>query len=82
MKGVKREQGRLRTVDELIEEVEDNVEFYYDDVEVDVEDIPRLAVEDVLYSITLPDTAITQYWDKLIGAAVNKYKMLSEMDRF
>jgi len=72
----------MRTVDELIEEVEQNVEFYYDDVEIDTEDIPRLAVEDVLYGISLPDTAINQYWDKLIRAAVDKYEMLSETDRF
>lgn len=72
----------MRTVDELIEEVEQNVEFYYDDVEIEVEDIPRLAVEDVLYGISLPDTAINQYWDKLIRAAVEKYEMLSEGDRF
>jgi len=72
----------MRTVDELIEEVEENVEMLYDDVEIDVDDIPRLAVEDVLYGITLPDTAIIQYWDKLIRAAVSKYEMLSETDRF
>lgn len=72
----------MRTIDELIEEVEENVEFYYEDIQVEPEDIPRLAVEDVLYSITLPDTAINQYWGKLIRAAVSKYEMLSEMDRF
>lgn len=72
----------MRTVDELIEEVEENVEFYYEDVEVDVDDIPRLAVQDVLYGISLPDTAINQYWDKLISAAVNKYEMLADTDRF
>lgn len=72
----------MRTFDALVEEVEENVELLYDDVEVDVEDIPRLAVQDVLYGITLPDTAINQYWDKLIRAAVSKYEMLSEMDRF
>lgn len=74
--------GAMRTVDELIEEVEENVEFYYDDVEVEPEDIPRLAVEDVLYGISLPDTAITQYWNKLIRAAVSKYEQLAEFDRF
>lgn len=74
--------GAMRTVDELIEEVEQNVEFYYDDVEVELDDIPRLAVQDVLYGITLPDTAINQYWDKLIRAAVSKYEILSEGDRF
>ncbi len=72
----------MRTVDELIEEVEDNVELMYDDVEIDVEDIPRLAVEDVLYGITLPDTAIIQYWDKLIRTAVDKYELISEFERF
>lgn len=72
----------MRTLDALVEEVEQNVEFYYDDVEVDVDDIPRLAVEDVLYGITLPETAINQYWDKLIFAAVEKYKVLSEYERF
>lgn len=72
----------MRTLDALVEEVEQNVEFYYDDVEVDVDDIPRLAVEDVLYGITLPETAINQYWNKLIFAAVEKYKILSESDRF
>lgn len=82
MKATKREEGRMRTVDELIEEVEENVEFYYEDIEVDVDDIPRLAVEDVLYGISLPETAITQYWDKLIMAAVSKYEMLSDTDRF
>lgn len=72
----------MRTVDELIEEVEENVEFYYEDIEVEVDDIPRLAVQDVLYGISLPDTAINQYWDKLIRAAVSKYEMLSEYERF
>lgn len=72
----------MRTIDELIEEVEQNVEFYNDDIEVDPEDIPRLAVEDVLYGISLPDTAINQYWNKLIRAAVEKYNMLSEYERF
>lgn len=72
----------MRTVDELIIEVEENVEFYYDDVEVETDDIPRLSVEDVLYGISLPDTAIIQYWDKLIKAAVYKYEQLAESDRF
>lgn len=72
----------MRTYDALVEEVEENVELLYDDIEVDVEDIPRLAVQDVLYGISLPDTAINQYWDKLIRAAVNKYELLSETERF
>lgn len=72
----------MRTYDALVEEVEENVEILYSDVEVDVDDIPRLAVQDVLYGITLPDTAINQYWDKLIRAAVNKYELLSETERF
>ena len=72
----------MRTFDALVEEVEQNVEFYYEDVEVDTHDIPRLAVEDVLYGITLPDTAINRYWDRLIQAAVSKYEILSEGDRF
>lgn len=72
----------MRTYDALVEEVEENVELLYDDIEVDVDDIPRLAVQDVLYGISLPDTAINQYWDKLIRAAVNKYELLSETERF
>lgn len=72
----------MRTIDELIEEVEQNVEFYHEDVEVDPDDIPRLAVQDVLYGITLPDTAINQYWNKLIFAAVEKYKTLVEHEEF
>lgn len=72
----------MRTVDELIEEVEQNVEFLYEEEEVTPSDIPRLAVEDVLYGITLPDTAINQYWNKLITAAVEKYKTLVEHEGF
>lgn len=72
----------MRTVDELIEEVEQNVEFLYEDKEVTPSDIPRFAVEDVLYGITLPDTAINQYWNKLITAAVEKYKTLIEHEEF
>lgn len=68
----------MRTVDALIEEVEQNVELYYDDQEVDPELIPRLSVEDVLYGISLPETAINQYWDKLIRTAVEKYETLTE----
>ncbi len=72
----------MRTVDALIEEVEQNVELYYDDEEVDRNDIPRLSVEDVLYGISLPETAITQYWNKLINAAVEKYKTLEEHEGY
>ena len=72
----------MRTVDALIEEVEQNVELYYDDEEVDQRDIPRLSVEDVLYGISLPETAINQYWDKLIRVAVDKYRALTEHDEF
>ena len=72
----------MRTVDALIEEVEQNVELYYDDEEVDQRDIPRLSIEDVLYGISLPETAINQYWDKLIRVAVDKYRALTEHDEF
>ena len=72
----------MRTVDALIEEVEQNVELYYDDEEVDQMDIPRLSVEDVLYGISLPETAITQYWNRLINVAVEKYKTLVEHEEF
>lgn len=72
----------MRTVDALIEEVEQNVELYYDDQEVDREIIPRISVEDVLYGISLPETAINQYWDRLINAAVEKYKTLVEHEEF
>ena len=72
----------MRTVDALIEEVEQNVELYYDDQEVDPMDIPRLSVEDVLYGISLPETAITQYWNRLINVAVEKYKTLVEHEEF
>ena len=72
----------MRTVDALIEEVEQNVELYYDDEEVDQRDIPRLSVEDVLYGISLPETAITQYWNMLINVAVEKYKTLVEHEEF
>lgn len=72
----------MRTVDALIEEVEQNVELYYDDVEVERQDIPRLSVEDVLYGISLPETAIVQYWDKLIYVAVEKYKTLVEHEGY
>ena len=68
----------MRTVDALIEEVEQNVELYYDDGEVDRRDIPRLSVEDVLYGISLPETAINQYWNRLIKVAVEKYETLTE----
>ena len=68
----------MRTVDALIEEVEQNVELYYDDDEVDRRDIPRLSVEDVLYGVSLPETAINKYWDKLIRVAVDKYRALTE----
>ena len=68
----------MRTVDALIEEVEQNVELYYDDDEVDRRDIPRLSVEDVLYGVSLPETAIDKYWDKLIRVAVDKYRALTE----
>ena len=74
--------NRMRTVDELIEEVEQNVEFYHEDIEVEPSDIPRLAVQDVLYGISLPETAITQYWDKLIEAAVERYQTLVEHEEF
>ena len=72
----------MRTVDALIEEVEQGVELYYDDEEVDPMDIPRLSVEDVLYGISLPETAITQYWNRLINVAVEKYKTLVEHEEF
>lgn len=72
----------MRTVDELIQEVEESVEFYYEDLQVEPEDIPRLAVQDVLYGISLPDTAINQYWDKLMVAATDKYEILSDYERF
>lgn len=72
----------MRTVDALIEEVEQNVELYYDDQEVDRDIIPRLSVEDVLYGISLPETAITQYWGKLIRAAVEKYQTLTEHEQW
>ena len=72
----------MRTVDALIEEVEQGVELYYDDEDVDPMDIPRLSVEDVLYGISLPETAITQYWDRLINVAVEKYKTLVEHEEF
>lgn len=72
----------MRTVDALIEEVEQNVEFLYEEEEITPSDIPRLAVEDVLYGITLPDTAINQYWNKLITAATEKYKTLVEHEEF
>lgn len=72
----------MRTFDELVVEVEENVERYYEDLNVEPEDIARLSVEDVLYGISLPDTAINQYWDKLIRAAVNKFEQLTEFDRF
>lgn len=72
----------MRTVDELIEEVEQNVEFLYEEEEVTPSDVPRLAVEDVLYGITLPDTAINKYWNKLITAAVEKYKTLVKHEEF
>ena len=72
----------MRTVDALIEEVEQGVELYYDDKEVDPMDIPRLSVEDVLYGIRLPETAITQYWNRLINVAVEKYKTLVEHEEF
>lgn len=72
----------MRTVDALIEEVEQGVELYYDDKEVDPMDIPRLSVEDVLYGISLPETAITQYWNRLINVAVEKYKTLVEHEEF
>lgn len=72
----------MRTVDALIEEVEQNVELYYDEEEVDRRDIPRLSVEDVLYGISLPETAIDRYWDKLIKAAVEKYRALTEHEEF
>jgi len=71
-----------RTYDELVIEVEENVEALYEDLVVEPDDIPRLAVEDVLYGISLPDTAINQYWDKLIRAAVNKFEQLTEFERF
>lgn len=72
----------MRTVDALIEEVEQNVELYYGDEEVDQRDIPRLSVEDVLYGISLPETAITQYWDKLIRVALEKYQTLVDHEGF
>lgn len=72
----------MRTYDELVIEVEENVEQLYEDLVVEPDDIPRLAVQDVLYGISLPDTAINQYWDKLISAAVNKFEQLTEFDRF
>lgn len=72
----------MRTVDALIDEVERNVELYYDDVEVDHRDVPRLSVEDVLYGISLPETAINQYWDKLINVAVERYKTLAKHREF
>lgn len=72
----------MRTVDALIEEVEQNVELYYGDEEVDQRDIPRLSVEDVLYGISLPETAITQYWGKLIRVAVEKYQTLTEHEQW
>ena len=75
-------EAKMRTVDALIEEVEQNVELYYDDQEVDPMDIPRLSVEDVLYGISLPETAITRYWNRLINVAVEKYKTLVEHEEF
>ena len=72
----------MNTYEELIIEVEENVEAFYQDLNIEPEDIPRLAVEDVLYGIALPETAVNQYWDKLTGAAVQKYEQLSEFGRF
>lgn len=72
----------MRTFDELVIEVEENVEMYYEDLNVEPDDIARLSVEDVLYGISLPDTAINRYWDRLINAAVQKYEQLTEFDRF
>lgn len=72
----------MRTSEELIEEVEQNVERYYEDLQVEPEDIARLSVEDVLYGISLPDAAINQYWDKMIYAAIQKFEQLTEFDRF
>lgn len=72
----------MNTQEQLIAEVEQNVELYYEDLSIEPEDIPRVSVEDVLYSISLPDSAINQYWDKLINAAVLKYEQLTEFDRF
>lgn len=72
----------MRTIDELVLEVEDNVEQYYEDIEIEKEEVARLAVEDVLYNINLPDTAIDRYWDRLIDVAAQKYEKLTEFDRF
>lgn len=72
----------MRTFDELVIEVEENVEMYYEDLVVEPDDIPTLAVQDVLYGISLPDTAINQYWDRLIDTAVQKFEQLTEFDRF
>lgn len=72
----------MTTYEELISEVEENVEALYQDLNIEPDDVPTLAVQDVLYGITLPDTAINQYWHKLIDAAVQKYEQLTEFDRF
>jgi hypothetical protein len=72
----------MRTFDELVIEVEENVEMYYEDLNVEPDDIARLSVQDVLYGISLPDTAINQYWDRLVDAAVQKFEQLTEFDRF
>ena len=72
----------MGTYEELIVEVEENVEAFYQDLSIEPEDITRLAVQDVLYGISLPETAIEQYWDKLISAAVVKFEQLTEFDRF
>ena len=72
----------MRTIDQLVMEVEDLVDDYYGDTEVDPKDIPRLSVEDVLYSIGLPHRAINEYWNQLIGVAAERYKTLTEHDNF
>jgi len=72
----------VNTIESLIEEVEDSVELYYDESETDLVDIPRMAVEEVLYSISLPQSIINQYWDKLMQVAVEKCDTLTEHENF
>lgn len=72
----------MNTIESLIEEVEDSVELYYDESETDLVDIPRMAVEEVLYSISLPQSIINQYWDKLMQVAVEKCDTLTEHENF
>ena len=72
----------MSTIEELIEEVENSVELYYEELEIDSVGVPRMAVEEVLYRIGLPQSTINAYWDRLIRAAVDKYETLTEHDNF